>query len=72
VLPDVTTLDGPGLVKARAFKAGGTVTQISDVYSGSLDKVLAVPQPPADPDAVAALARYVREPVDGGQAEGAS
>ena len=45
VLPDVTTLDLPGLVKARAFRSGGTVGQISDVYSGSLDE--------------AALARYV-------------
>ena len=59
VLPDVTTLDLPGLGKARAFRSGGTVGQISDVYGGSLDEVLAVPQPPADPDAVAALGRYV-------------
>ena len=40
VLPDVTTLDLPGLVKARAFRPGGTVGQISDVYSGSLDEVM--------------------------------
>lgn len=59
VLPDVTTLDLPGLVKARAFRSGGTVGQISDVYSGSLDEVMRAPQPPADPAAVAALVRYV-------------
>lgn len=58
-LPDVTTLDFPALVKARAFKGNGTVTQISDVYSGSLDEVMPVPQPPADPAAVATLVRYV-------------
>jgi len=50
----------------------GTITNISDVYSGGLNEVLPVPQPPAAPDAVAALARYVREPVDGAGAEGAS
>ncbi len=65
VLPDVTTL-GPDFGRARAFKAGGTITSISEVYSGSLDEVIPVPQPPADPDAVAALARHlasVRGPV---------
>ena len=63
VLPDVTTL-GPDLDKARAFSRGGTITQISDVYSGSLDELLPVPQPLADPGAVAALARYVAVPKD--------
>jgi len=72
VFPDVTTLDIPGMGKARAFSRHGSVTKISDVYSGSLDKAMPVPQPAADPDAVAALARYVREPVGGGRAEGAS
>jgi len=50
--------------EARAFQGGGTVTQISDVYGGSLDEVLAVPQPPADPEAVAALTRYLARPPD--------
>jgi len=59
VLPDVTTLDFPGMRKARAFRAGGTISQISDIYSGSLDELLPVPQPPADPSHIAALARYV-------------
>jgi hypothetical protein len=59
VLPDATTL-GPRITEARVFGAGGgTVTQISDIYSRSLDDVLPVPQPPADPDVVAALDRYV-------------
>jgi hypothetical protein len=66
VLPDVTTLDCPRLVKARAFRAGGTVTQISDVYSGSLDEVMAPGQPPAAPAAAAALARYVTAPPERG------
>jgi hypothetical protein len=61
VLPDATTL-GPEMTKARAFRSGGTITQISDVYSGSLDEALPVPQPPADPEAVAALARYLTAP----------
>jgi hypothetical protein len=29
-----------------------------------LDEVLAVPQPPADPEAVAALERYLARPLD--------
>ncbi len=58
VLPDATTF-GPGMTKARAFQDGGTITQLSDVYSGSLDQVLPVPQPPADPAALGALSRYV-------------
>lgn len=58
VLPDVTTLDLDKLPAARAFRAGGTVTQIADIYAGGLDKVLPVPQPPADPAIVAALAQY--------------
>jgi hypothetical protein len=62
ILPDVTTLDLAGLAKARAFRSGGTVSQIGDVYSGSLDEVFPVPQPPADTAAVAALARYVAGP----------
>lgn len=61
VLPDVTVLDIPGLAKARAFRAGGTIANISDVYSG-LVGIMPVPQPPADPDAVAALARYLSAP----------
>ena len=61
VLPDATTF-GPAMTKARAFRTGATITNISDVYGGSLDEVLAVPQPPADPDAVAALARYLTAP----------
>jgi hypothetical protein len=63
VLTDATTF-GPGMTKARAFRHGGTICQISDVYSGSLDEVLPVPQPPADPDSVATLARYVTAPPD--------
>ena len=58
VVPDATGHD-PGVLKARAFAPGGAICTISDVYSGSLDQVLAVPQPPADPAGVAALARYV-------------
>jgi len=58
VLPDVTTLDVDKLPAARAFRAGGTVTQIADIYAGGLVKVLRVPQPPADPAIVAALAQY--------------
>ena len=58
VVPDATKHD-QGVLKARAFGPGGAICTISDVYSGSLDQVLAVPQPPADPAAVAALARYV-------------
>jgi hypothetical protein len=59
VLPDATTL-GTRITEARAFEAGGgTITQMSDIYSGSLDDVLPVPQPPADLDAVATLDRYV-------------
>lgn len=72
VLPDATTLDFPGMLKARAFRAGGTISQISDIYSGSLGELLPVPQASADPDAVAALVRYIGEPVNGGQDEGAS
>ena len=58
VVPDATKND-PGVFKARAFRDGGGICTISDVYSGQLDELLAAPQPPADPDAVAALARYV-------------
>jgi hypothetical protein len=58
VVPDATKHD-PEVLKARAFGPGGAICTISDVYSGELDKVLDVPQPPADPDAVAALARYL-------------
>jgi hypothetical protein len=61
VLPDATA-HGPAMTKARAFRTGGTITNISDVYGGSLDEVLAAPQPPADPEAVAALARYLTAP----------
>jgi len=50
--------------RARAFQGGGTVTQISDVYGGALDEVLPLPQPPADPEAVAALERYLTRPLD--------
>jgi len=63
VLPDATIF-GPGMTKARAFQGGGTITQISDVYGASLDKVLPLPQPPADPAAVAALMRYLIRPPD--------
>jgi hypothetical protein len=63
VLPDATIF-GPGMTKARAFQGGGTVTQISDVYGGSLDEVLAVPQPPADSSAVEALSRFLARPLD--------
>jgi hypothetical protein len=58
VVPDGTTND-PGMFKARAFRDGGGICTIGDVYDGSLDQLLAVPQPPADPAAVAALVRYV-------------
>jgi hypothetical protein len=34
VLPNVTTL-APILAVPRVFRAGGTITDISDVYSGS-------------------------------------
>jgi hypothetical protein len=58
VVPDGTKND-PGLFKSRAFRDGGGICTIGDVYSGQLDQLLAAPQPPADPAAVAALARYV-------------
>jgi hypothetical protein len=58
VLPDATTI-GPGLGRTRALAAGGTITQISDVYRGSLDKVLPVPQSSANPSVIAALARFI-------------
>jgi hypothetical protein len=63
VVPDATRYD-PEVLKARAFRYGGTICTISEVYSGSLDEVLPVPQPPADPLAVAALARYVTASAD--------
>ena len=53
VVPDATRHD-PEVLKARALGPGGAICTISDVYGGSLDEVLAVPQPPADPEAVAA------------------
>jgi hypothetical protein len=58
VLPDITTLDLDRLPAARIFRAGATITQMSDIYAGGLDEVLPPAQPPADPSAVAALARY--------------
>lgn len=58
VVPDATKHD-PEVLKARAFGPGAAICTISDVYDGSLDEVLAVPQPPADPDAVAKLTRYL-------------
>jgi len=58
VVPTATEHD-PGVLKARAFRPGGAICTISDVYDGALDQVLAIPQPAADPAAVAALARYV-------------
>jgi hypothetical protein len=61
VVPDATRHD-QGVLKARAFGPGGAICTISDVRSGSLDQVLAVPQRPADPATVAALARYVTAP----------
>lgn len=61
VVPDATKHD-PEVLKARAFRPGGAICTISDVYGGSLDEVLAVPQSPADPEAVAALARYLTAP----------
>jgi hypothetical protein len=63
VTPDATGHD-PQVLKARAFRHGGTICSIGDVYSGSLDKVLPLPQPPADPDAVTALTRYLTRPPD--------
>ena len=61
VVPDATKHD-PEVLKARAFRPGGAICTISDVYGGSLDEVLAVPQSPADPESVAALARYLTAP----------
>jgi hypothetical protein len=61
VVPDATTPD-PEVLKARAFMYGGTICTISEVYSGSLDKLLPVPQPPAAPAAVAALTRHLAAP----------
>ena len=58
VTPDATGHD-PQVLKARAFKRGGTICSIGDVYAGSLDTVLPLPQPPAASDAVAALSRYL-------------
>jgi hypothetical protein len=58
VVPTATKHD-PEVLKARAFRPGGAICTISDVYDGALDQVLAVPQPPADPAAVVALIRYV-------------
>ena len=58
VVPDGTKND-PGVFKSRAFRDGGSICTIGDVYDGSLDQLLAAPQPPADPAAVAALVRYV-------------
>ncbi len=61
VVPDATKYDR-GVLKARAFRHGGSICTISEVYGGSLDEVLAVPQRPAGPEAVAALARYLTAP----------
>ena len=61
VTPDVTSHD-PELLRARAFRRGGTICSISDVYSGSLDKILPPPQPPASPASVEALAWYLVRP----------
>ena len=58
VVPDGTKND-PGVFKSRAFRDGGSICTIGDVYDGSLDQLLAAPQPPADPAAVAALVRYI-------------
>ncbi len=63
VSPDATGHD-PQVLKARAFRYGGTICSIADVYGGSLDKVLPAPQPPADLDAVAMLSRYLTRPPD--------
>jgi hypothetical protein len=62
IVPDVTATDDPEVLKARAFKYGGIICPISEVYGAELDKVFPVPQPPATPDAVAALARYLPRP----------
>jgi hypothetical protein len=61
VVPDATKHDRE-VLRARAFGPGGAICTIGDLYEGSLDELLATPQPPADPDAVAALARYVTAP----------
>ena len=63
VTPDATSYD-PEVLKARAFRRGGTICSIGDVYGGSLDEVLPMPQPSADPAAVAALSRYLTGPPD--------
>jgi hypothetical protein len=60
VVPDATRLD-PGVLKARAFRYGGTICSISEVRNGRLAERFPVPQPPADPEVVTALARYVTE-----------
>lgn len=64
VTPDATG-HHPDVLKARAFKYGGTICSIGEAATGSLADLLPVPQPPADPGIVAALARYVREPAGG-------
>jgi len=63
VVPDATKHD-PEVLKERAFRPGGAICTISDVYGGALDEVLPLPQPPADPEAVAALERYLTRPLD--------
>jgi hypothetical protein len=47
------------VLKARAFRYGGSICSIGDVYAGSLDEVLPVPQPSAASAAIAALSRYL-------------
>jgi hypothetical protein len=63
VVPDLTKPD-PAVLKARAFRYGGSICSIGEVYDGLLDRQLRPPQPPADPDVVAALARYLAPPAD--------
>jgi hypothetical protein len=61
VTPDATRHD-PQVLKARAFRHGGTICTIGEARDGDLDQLLPVPQPPADPAIVAELARYVTHP----------
>jgi hypothetical protein len=66
VVPDATTPD-PGVLKAHAFRRGGTICTISEVSGGFLDERLPPPQPPAIPGAVAALARCLTPADDPGR-----
>jgi len=61
VTPDATRHD-PGVLEARAFRYGGTICSIGEVAAGFLADRLPVPQPPAAPCVVAALAQYAARP----------